>query len=206
MADDAQKPEAQVDVSTEMLQRVARELSSPKLDSRLPAKAPSPYELSSPIGQAFNRLGERSFELPTTLPFMGTPPVSYVTTMDTNGNIRQDGKRGIEYRVPDSDFRLMAGSYLPDGKASGLERWTAALAWTPVNLGGLRLGPMIGDVVQSDLREGAQKPFDRVGMSVGLYATTDGNDGGLFAKVETDPAHNNKVKAFIGYKMPFNGQ
>jgi len=210
MADDAQKPEAPVDVSTEMLQRVARELGSEKLDSRLqadPRAQGQKYDLVSPMTAAFNKLGDKNAAvLPTALPFMGTSPVSYTMYRGNDGQMHQDGKRGIEYQVPDSSLRLMAGSYLPDSRNTSIEHWTAAVAWTPVNLGGLKLGPIVGDVARSDLREGAAKPFDRVGLSVGLYATAENKDGGVFAKIETDPAHNNKPRVFLGVKMPFSGQ
>lgn len=116
-----------------------------------------------------------------------------------------DGKRGIEYRLPDSDVRFLAGSYLPAAHTAGVEHWTAEVAWTPINMNGLKMGPMLGDVAKTDMRAGGAG-FERIGPSVGFYATTDDKQGGLFAKIQTDPDHGNNVKAFVGFKLPFNGR
>lgn len=210
MAEEDKKPDEGLDLSTAALVRAARELGSPGLDSRLSADGRPEgrkYDLISPMTAAFNRLGERNAGLlPQTLPFMGTSPISYTSYRGSDGVMHQDGKRGIEYQVPDTNLRLMAGSYLPGHRTEGVENWTAGVAWTPVNLGGLKIGPMLGDVAQSDMRGGSNKPFERLGLSVGLYATAETREGGIFGKIETDPAHNNKPRIFIGVKMPFNGQ
>ncbi len=205
MADESEKPAAAVDISPELLQRVARELSAGAGPAR---KAPGAnYSLTAhPVTQAFNKLGAGDGVLPSRLPFMGTSPITYTSYRGNDGLMHQDGKRGIEYQVEGTDVRLLAGSYQPDRNKPGVEHWTAAVAWTPINMGGLKLGPIVGDTARSDMRDGASKPFERVGLTAGLYMTAEDKDGGVFAKIENDPATNGKPRVFVGLKLPFNGQ
>lgn len=157
----------------------------------------------SPMAMAFNRAGEKNL-LPSSLPFMGTAPVSYTAYLGQDGQMHLDGKRGIEYRLEGGDVRFLAGSYIPGQRVPGVEHWTAEVAWTPINMSGLKMGPLLGDVARTELRGGGFG-FDRIGPSVGLYATTDDKQGGLFAKVQTDPDNGNSLKAFIGVKLPLKG-
>lgn len=198
MADDFGKPGGPVDLSIGMMRRVARAWATGVPEAR--------DSLASPLAQAFNKLGAGEGMLPTRLPFMGTSPVTYTTYRGMDGQIHQDGKRGIEYQVQGTEMRLLAGSYHPDRAQPDIEHWTAAVAWTPINLSGLRLGPIVGDTARSDRREGAVRPFERVGLTAGLYVTSDDKEGGLFARIENDPGKGGKPRVMLGLKMPFGGQ
>ena len=187
--------------SSGLMRQAADALSSPSLDAS--ANKPADYSLASP-SVAFGRLNQPK---EATVPVMGTTAFAHTTYMTKEGEYRQMPLPGIT-RQERPDLALYAGSYDPDPNNPQVRNWTVAAAYTPVNFGRLetanaqlRAGVIVQDFAQIDTRQGAAKPVQRLGTSVGLHLSADGKDGGAFVTVIPEPG-SGKLRLQAGIKAP----